>query len=286
LNPGRYSDIPDGELGRIWKDQHPGQYDDFVEVALMPHQSNLPSRQPSQQLDSLVTELDELSAVYRNDRGRLTSWWQRGKAEGRAKLLAALNAEMQQIIQAINLRAEAHGLAWHHNASMEMAKLLHRNQMAILEIATSLGMDQVIYQQKLLMQLEVDKELLLASEHSRLRIEEARQLSDVEFEKHQKMKALEIQHRWEEIQQDLRSGFIYQNEAHEQLNLLREYINGRYKEAASLRGSKEPGAKRQLKLLEQHIAVMEGLFRDQQQGLLQIKAQKDPQASDSDTDLR
>jgi len=176
LNPGRYNDIPDDELGRIWKAQYPGQYDDFVEVLPMRYEPS----QPSYHLDYLVAELDELSGIYRNDRGRLSSWWQRGKAGSRAKLLTALNAEMVGIIDVIHRRAEAHGLEWRHKVGMEMELLLHRNQAAILEIATAQGMDVSTYQQKILMQLEVDKEILLMHEQSHIRMTEREREAELE----------------------------------------------------------------------------------------------------------
>lgn len=172
---GKYDHLSDTEVGRRMKNKNPSKYAEYEDIAISTEETN--------HFDYLVSELDQLSGVYRSDRGRITSWWQRGKAESRTKLLAALNGEMEQIIQAINLRAAAHGRAWFHKAEMEMAKLLHNNQKAILEIATVLGMTAETYQRKLLMQMEVDKETLLMQEQSRIRLEEARELAKIEAEK-------------------------------------------------------------------------------------------------------
>lgn len=181
LYPGEYDDIPDDELGRIYKQQHPGQYDDFVEVVPMVY-SESPNLS-TDHLDFLLQELDKLATKYNADRGVIASWFRRKQSEGRGQFLTALNEEMHQIIQAITNRAEAHSLEWRHGAALELELLLHRNQKAIIEIATTLGIDPSVYQTRMMMQIEVAKEVLIEKGKSQIRLDEERQRAQIDVEK-------------------------------------------------------------------------------------------------------
>lgn len=47
---------------------------------------------------NLQRNIESLVEYYKPDRGRFTSWWNKGKAEAREKLLDALNREQRQLI--------------------------------------------------------------------------------------------------------------------------------------------------------------------------------------------
>lgn len=110
-------------------------------------------------LDSLLTDIETLQKTYSADRGRLTSVWQRGKAERRGELIAHLNTEMTQVVQMIKLRSEAQSTEEAHRAAVALQKLMHDNAKAVLEVASSQGMDAETYKKKLLTQIEYDEKI-------------------------------------------------------------------------------------------------------------------------------
>jgi hypothetical protein len=252
-----YRDLDDAEAGRMVQQDYPGSYDDFIDIT------------------PFLKDIQAVIQIYNPGRGRISSWWRTGQSESRGNLEGMLHLEIQNVMAVMSAQIEAATLPQRAAMQHQIEHLMQKNQAIVLNIANSMGMDYATYIQKIQKQLEIDKEVALTQEHSRIRVAEIKDINRIEIDR-----------RWEEIQQDLRSGFIYQNEAQEQLNLLREYINERYKEADIIRDSDGPGMARQLALLEEHIAVMEEVFRERQKELLQAKAQENNQSSDEDTNLR
>lgn len=189
--PGIYDHLSDEEVGRAVKAKYPNEYSHYEDATLDIPQIKISN--DTAHLDRLLVEMDKLANLYNADRGRITSWWQRGKAESRGKMLFALNEEMRLIIEVISLRSQAHSAEWRHKAALEVEQLLHRNQKAILEIATSQGMDVGVYQQKLLIQLEVDKEILLMREQSNIKVDEYREIKEIDKNVYQFEKGIDVQ---------------------------------------------------------------------------------------------
>jgi len=142
LKPGRYDDIPDQELGLIYKGQHPGKYDDFVDA--------------DDSLDVMIGQVETLISHYDPDLGRIRAWWRRGKSEGRVKLLASLDEELRLFGSLVSKREAFLGVKAHR----ELAELMHKN--VVLELATKYGIPPALYQQMVLNQFELDKEILRA----------------------------------------------------------------------------------------------------------------------------
>ncbi|HKS28735.1 MAG TPA: hypothetical protein VJS44_12990 [Pyrinomonadaceae bacterium] len=137
-------------------------------------------------------------------------------------------------------------------------------------------------------------------EAERIREEEAKQAAEIrmqlaqlaikegqdlgtyqEIQRKTELDRLELEKQWQEAQHKLKAGFIYQLQAHQHLSLMTEYIGGLYDRARKL---EEEGKDRELKLIEEHIAFMEGDFRERQR-LLQAANQQELRGSDSDTQL-
>lgn len=97
----------------------------------------------------------------------------------------------------------------------------------------------------------------------------------IEFRRRAELDRLELEKQWKEAEQALKAGFIYQLQAHQHLSLLTEYIGGLYTRAKILQAE---GKDRELQLIEEHIAFMEGDFRERQR-LLQGSQQSNAQGS-------
>jgi hypothetical protein len=107
-------------------------------------------------------------------------------------------------------------------------------------------------------------------------------LTFIEVEKMIALNQLELDKQWQEAEQKLKAGFIYQLQAQQHLLLLTEYIGGLYEKS---REYEAKGKERERLLIEEHITFMEGDFRGRQR-LLQNAEQNILRGSDEDTDLR
>jgi hypothetical protein len=145
--------------------------------------------------------IGHLQNIYDPNRGQFSSTWQRWKAEARAKLLTALIQETDLLIAlwsraAVAIQAEFHTqtLLERLEREEELAKETHNNQIAVLKEATRLKMDVATYQQVIMQQSEIDKEILLEQERSRLRIIEASHQNSLEINKHERFKEIDVEH--------------------------------------------------------------------------------------------
>jgi len=78
-NP-EYLDLTDEKAGELVKKKFPGSYDDYFD---------------DETFDNVIQLLD----FYSPQKGRLTSWWQRGKGESRVKLLQVINEEQSLLLE-------------------------------------------------------------------------------------------------------------------------------------------------------------------------------------------
>jgi hypothetical protein len=96
-----YSDLSDAEIGRRVKARYPGAYDDFIEtgISVVSSGSIMPTVDYSYQRRHFENLTKDLVEYYNPHQGRLSSWWKRGKAEARTKLLQVLNAEQRLVLE-------------------------------------------------------------------------------------------------------------------------------------------------------------------------------------------
>lgn len=105
-------------------------------------------------------------------------------------------------------------------------------------------------------------------------------LTYLELKKKVEMDRLELQKQWQEAENALKAGFIFQLQAHQHLALMTEYIGKLYDRAQEL---KLNGKDREYRLIEEHIEFMEGDFRGRQR-LLQTDNREEVRGGDEDTE--
>ena len=101
---------------------------------------------------------------------------------------------------------------------------------------------------------------------------------------------IDLAKRWEEIQQDLKAGFIYANKEKQYFRLFQEYIFGLLDDRKAIELSDDPAKEDKLKFLNDYIESEEEefkerlqVYREQQKRLLQASTRKELQGSDEDT---
>jgi len=83
----------------------------------------------------------------------------------------------------------------------------------------------------------------------------------LELKKKAELDRLDLTKQWQEAEQQLKAGFIYQLQAHQHLALMTEYIGKLYDRAEELQTN---GKTREHSLIEEHIRFMEEDFRGRQ----------------------
>jgi hypothetical protein len=223
--PGEYDDLTDEEVGRKVRAKYPGEYDDFIDY----------------QTESNIQSVIE---YYKPNRGRLTAWWQRGKAEGRGKLLDALNLEQQRVVE----------------------------QGAILESAVLQGQKTFSDHELFIAQ---NQSVLLELQHKEVLIQQAAQQGysvevDQEIKKRKALSEIDIENRWKEIIQDLNAADLVQMGDHQLLQKEREYLAGEVRARyALLSGSDTQPVKDELVIdMNQHIQFLKDRINARQARLL------------------
>ncbi len=120
-------------------------------------------------------------------------------------------------------------------------------------------------------------EVQLIGEASQKKLDVA---SYTEVQRKYELDRLELDKNWQQAEQALKAGFIYQLQAQQHLALITEYIGGLYNRAEKL---KAEGKQRELDLVEEHIEFMEQDFRGRQR-LLQAADGEAIQGRDPDTE--
>jgi len=235
-----YNDLTNEQVGRLVRDKYPDKYGEFLDV---------------ETFDKVRT----LEKYYNPNRGRLTSWWQRGKAEGRTKLLEVLTQEerlvleqaaiMEQQVQArvrSNLEFEQF-LATHHVTLLQL-----RGKAQQIEDALDAGMavetHQEVIRQKALNELEVDKH---------------RDITDITLN-------AELQ----KMQEQVRLAIIAKTlTTMQQVNLIQELLDNTYKQIEDIkRGSFAKGTKQ--RMIEDREELIQG-FANERKRLLQNNSRSD-----------
>jgi hypothetical protein len=191
--PGKYDDMSDVELGRAIKAKYP-QYSDYEDVAIGEWQHPSVPAVPVQRANLL----EQVKHHYNPRNGRFTAWWKRGKADQRNKLLQVLNEEQVKVIERATILEEQ--ILAGRKRMVEFEAFVTRYASELVQIRAN----EELILQALARGLSVEhhQTLRVESEMSSLRVGEAQALSEVKVREHHRLKDIDLQARWKEIQQD------------------------------------------------------------------------------------
>lgn len=253
----QYHDVPDEEVGLVTLQEFPGYLNEIEVVDF------------DRRADKTKAELQKLDDSVDAGLGTIKSKWRNRKSKARGELRGNLNIERREILTGLELRGktemeQANQLAMpeRFKRQVETERMEHDLKQKDHEI-TLMVHDQAL-EQKLPPQVY---SLKLATEMA----------DELEIKKKLKLDKQALKVRWREIEQDLKSGFIYQMQAYQHLELMRACIEGLY-----LQAIQAPDLRTQ-KMVEEHITFMEGEFREKQR-LLQEAQRENPARSYEDTD--
>jgi hypothetical protein len=193
--PGKYDDMSDAELGRAIKKKYP-QYSDYEDVAIAAGEWQHPSAPsiPTQRADLL----EQVKHHYNPRNGRFTAWWKRGQADQRNKLLQVLNEEQVKVIERATILEEQ--ILAGRKRLVEFEAFVTRYASELVQIRAN---EELILQALSRgLSVQSDQALRVESEMSSLRVGEAHALSEVKVREHRKLKDIDLNARWREIQQD------------------------------------------------------------------------------------
>lgn len=253
-----YKYLSDEDVGRLVKKKHPGVYDDFVDLAMARPRTIEMVRYEPKLTNRTETNVDRLIEHYRPSRGRLSSWWRRGQAEGRAHLLAVLNQEQVLVIQQGAMLEEA---ALHSRRAVETFKMfLAQNAAALFQLQANAALiEQALSRGRT---LQADQQIILEEALSRLRTDEARRASNISVSEHERRTQIDVQARWEQIVQDLDAADLLAISEQQLLKKLRANFNElvRERHQISKGNDPEPVKKRILSRFDKDIDSLERLI--------------------------
>jgi hypothetical protein len=181
--PGAYDDLSDEEVGRRIKAKYPGDYGDFVDddIEMVRYEPKTPTRTEH--------HIEELKEYYRPSRGRFTSWVQRGKSEGRNKLLEVLNQEQALVIQQGAMLESAIREGRKSEADFQVYIAQHAATLfnlkaneQLIENALSRGRT-----------LEIDQHLILESGLSEIRLSEEQRRVQIKVDEHKQLSEIDVE---------------------------------------------------------------------------------------------
>ena len=183
--------------------------------------------------DEYVAKLDHLVKEYETAKGRIDSWWRRGKSESRTRLAAAVNAEMDQVLsmsvkklnalqneldrkylparaaetRALETVQRASEIAWLKERTVNMIETLRldtENKKAVYRAASREGLTPETHMEirKMQVQAAIDLQAQLDRMNlevqrelhmMRIRLEEAREMALVQLEAQLRLKLIENQ---------------------------------------------------------------------------------------------
>lgn len=192
--PKAYDDLSDDEAGRLIKAKYPTEYADYEDPPMLLQGETMCRYQA--QMDKVPIDLLEKVVKYYNPkRGRLTSWWQRGRAESRGRLLTALNEEQVLVIQQGAVLEGHIRLGLQNEAAFRVfiaqnAAVLNeiRAKQDLIEKALEEGLTLESQQSILVEQRLAESRLNEEARRSQLKIEEHQRLSEIDIEKDYKMR--------------------------------------------------------------------------------------------------
>lgn len=236
-NPGIYDDLSDEEVGRGVLAKFPEDYSDFYLV------------KPSVQ----SKKFGKLEEKAEPDSGVITNWWRRRKVESLGKLQTEINVTGAALTESIKHETL---LRQHH---LSQCRVEAEEQMAFES--------RVQQHHESIARSKLSLQLIEQASRQGMSVET---LSEVR--RKLELDRLELDRQWQEAEQQLKAGFIFQLQAHQHLALVTEYIGKLYDRAEQL---SRDNKSRELKLVEEHIAFMEADFRERQKGLLQSVDRKE-----------
>jgi hypothetical protein len=168
--PGKYDDMSDAEVGRKVKAQYPAAYDDYVETGLsvLGSQSIIPHVDYSHYQQKFENLTKDLIHYYNPKQGRLSAWWNRGKAESRVKLLQVLNEEQRLVLEQAAMaeeramQSERNRIEFEKFIATHVIELMElRLSASIIDHALAMGVDRdtavYVNRVRVLDQLELEK---------------------------------------------------------------------------------------------------------------------------------
>lgn len=184
-HPGAYDDLSDEEVGRRLKAQHPGAYDDFTDN---PDTIEMVRYEPKA-LSRTERNVNDLIKYYDPSRGRLSSWWQRRKAEGRNRLLEVLNEEQARVIEQgamleRAIREDRKNESDFHVYLAENAAILFQLKASEVLIERALSKGRT---------LATDQQLILEKGQSTIRLAEERQRSKIKVQEHKRLSKIDVE---------------------------------------------------------------------------------------------
>jgi hypothetical protein len=228
------------DLGRLIKRKYPRIYDKLSDEEV----GRLVKKRYPEYSDYLDTDIQAVIDYYSPERGKLTSWWQRGKAEGRGKLLEALNLEQRLVIEqgAILESSVLSG----EKAASDHQVFLAKNHHTLLELKHL----QVLIQEAAAQGFSLD--------------------TDQEIKKHKALTDIDIENRWKEIVQDLNASDLVTMSDHQLLQKERQYLAEEVRAKFELLAGNDPQeVKDELALdMDQHIEFLKERIHARQTRLL------------------
>jgi hypothetical protein len=118
--------------------------------------------------------------------------------------------------------------------------------------------------------VDTDQRVILETELSQLKTDEARRLSDIAVSEHERRTNIDIQARWEQIVQDLDAADLLEISEQQLLKKLRNNLTELYREQHQIKQGDDPPSvkKKILARYNKDIAHLERLIDARQAGLL------------------
>jgi hypothetical protein len=154
-------------------------------------------------------QIISLRAYYKPSRGRLTSWWQRGKAEARDKLLAILNEEQVKAIEQGAMLEQA--IRNGRKNEIDFKVFAAQNAEVLLSIQHKAQLIEQAMDSGL--SLELDQQVRVDS-----------LMVEAEVSKHEQMTRIELEKRWTQIKQDMDAADLYETSEQSVINKLTGYL--------------------------------------------------------------
>lgn len=268
--PGKYDDISDAEVGRQVKAQYPNAYDDFVETGLsvLGPQSISPHVDYSRHQQKFENLTKDLIRYYNPKQGRLSAWWNRGKAESRVKLLQVLNEEQQLVLEQAAM-AEERAMQSERNR-IEFEKFIANHVIELMELRLSASIiDHAL-------EMGVDKDTAIY-------VNRVRVLDQLELEKLERQSFIHTREYRDKKQADneaLAEGYRIdhenitrtQQEPLELIDRATERLFKLYDQRAQLEGSNDNARAHKLSQLNKNIKIAEDVLDAEQARLIQAEA--------------
>jgi hypothetical protein len=251
--PGIYDDLSDTELGERIKAKYPG-YDDFTDMRVA-HTNSMMGQVIEYSTDAqTIANVQSLLDYYSPKRGRLSSWWQRGKAESRGRLVAVLSQEQWLVIQQGAILADA--IRNRTKSDSDFQIYLAQNAQVLLELRLKEVLIETALRQGLT--VETDQRLKLESGLSGIRINEHRQVKDID-----------LYVRATEYQQDQENVSRIQQEKLELIDRASHRLYSFYEQRKQLEASDDPAKDDKLTHLNKLIHGAERLILGEQDRYIQ-----------------